>query len=256
MACPIGGERFEALVTEHYSSFGSRPDGREHTYWYSPLPIPECPSNGLLLFDEFTPDQLAVLPSLIASDEYQAMIGSESTYYRAQWLATRIGMPEREALWMLLQATWQVKPADGMVGQPLPSPTLAERYQREFVTRVRALSAEPRDEEYVLLYARAANVEREFGRFDEAARMINSVRGEYDDPDLAGYLTALETAVRRRDASLEPLDMIDEYRAASLCAAREIPENTFAREFCFRPEIRELMEELADMEAAGGDPDS
>ena len=39
MTCPIGGERFEVLETDDYVTSGSRPDGRENTFWYAPLPL-------------------------------------------------------------------------------------------------------------------------------------------------------------------------------------------------------------------------
>ena len=66
MVCPIGGERFEALETTHYSTMGSRPDGRPYTYWYMPLPIPTCPTNGLVVFMPFDAAQIEALTPLIA----------------------------------------------------------------------------------------------------------------------------------------------------------------------------------------------
>lgn len=256
MTCPIGGERFEALVTSHYSTHGSRPDGMPGTYWYMPLPIPECPSNGLVVFEQFTPEQIAALTPLIASPDYRRMVAEESTYYRAQWLATRIGMPEQEALWMLLSATWQVKPARGPIGQPMPSPAKAVQYQQEFVARVRALPANPRDPSYVILYERAANAERELGHFESAAAMLRQVRSwlahsdpaQWDEQDSepADWLrdvAALQRVVARHDTSREPLDMADEFEAPWLCIEPDLPATRFNRAFCARHELQERIAE-------------
>jgi hypothetical protein len=256
MTCPIGGERFEALVTSDYVSSGARPDGRENTFWFAPLPLPECPSNHLVIFREFTPEQIAALRPLIASADYRRLVADDSTYYRAQWLATRIGLPEQDALWMLLRATWQVKPARGAIGQPMLSPAKAVQYQREFVARVRALPANARDPSYVILFERAANAERELGHFANAAAMLRRVHSwlahsdpaqwEEEDSEPADWLhdvAALRRVVARRDRSAEPLDMADEFDAPWLCIEPDLPATEFNRAFCARPELQETIAE-------------
>lgn len=256
MTCPIGGERFEALVTGHYSTRGARPDGRPRSYWYMPLPLPECPSNGLVIFGDFTPEQIAALTPLIASPDYRRLVAEESSYYRAQWLATRIGLPEREALWLLLSATWQVKSGNGPIGQPMPSPTKSRLYQQEFVARVRALPVDARDPTYIGLYARAANAERELGDYRNAAAMLTRLRAWLANPDpsrwededsaprdWARFAASLARVVARRDASVDPLDMMDDIDAAWLCVDPELPRTAFNRVFCARPRLRGEIEQ-------------
>jgi hypothetical protein len=245
MTCPIGGERFEALATSMYSTYGGRPDGRPDTYWYMPLPIPECPSNGLVIFEEFTPEQIAALTPLIASPDYRRLIAQDSTYYRAQWLATRIGIPEQQALWMLLCATWQVKPARGPVGQAMPSEAKARQYQQEFVERVRALQPNPHDEAYVALFTRAANAERELGHFESAAAMLTQLNAWLAGGDFGEwrpYVAALSTVVARHDGAAEPLDMAGDVKASWLCQDSALPNTEFNRSFCARPEIQQAIE--------------
>ncbi|WP_114954438.1 hypothetical protein [Sphingosinicella terrae] len=241
MTCPVGGESFEALQSSHYSTTGRRPDGRPHSYWYMPLPIPECPSNGLVVFRDFSPEEVGTLESLIASDAYRAMVADDSTYYRAQWLATRLGLPEKEALGLLLAATWQVKPEDGPTGQPLPSPERARRYQEEFVRRVMALPADPQDAEYVGLHARAANAQRELGRFDEAAAMLRQIVGWSSAGDQSGWSRFAEQllpAVERQDGAVEPLDLADEVRLPWLCMDEDRPQSAYDRTLCGRPDVQ------------------
>lgn len=54
MTCAIGGERFTFTTTPSYSIWGGRPDGRPFGSWHFPLDLPECPSNRLILYKDFT----------------------------------------------------------------------------------------------------------------------------------------------------------------------------------------------------------
>jgi hypothetical protein len=246
MTCPVGGEHFRALVTASYSIMGARPDGRPDTYWFMPLPIPECPSNGLVMFSDFTPAELAALAPLVASDAYRAMVRTDSTYYRAQWLATRIGRSEKVALGLLIPAIWQVKPTMSPTGQPMPSAAKARQYQEEFVARVRALPSEPADDGYLAPYLRAANAERELGHFDSAANMLRQVGAMLRAPrhaDNRAFVAALTVVVARNDPSIYPLDMADEVRVPWLCMDDALPASAFNQEMCARPAVRARIEE-------------
>ena len=245
MTCPVGGEHFRALVTDTYSTMGSRPDGRPDTYWFMPMPLPECPSNGLVIFATYTPAEVETLTRLVASDDYRAL-RSESTYYRAQWLAARIGRGETRSLQLLLVATWQVKPARGQIGQPLPSPERARRYQEEFVARVRALPPAPADYAYLTLYLRAANAERELGRFDSAAELLRqaaAMPATSGSADARDFVAKLATVVARHDESSQPLDMVPIDRVGWLCVDEALPDTPFNREYCARPDVRPQVEE-------------
>lgn len=256
MTCPVGGEHFRALMTGSYSTMGARPDGRPDTYWFMPLPLPECPSNGLVMFDRFTPAEIETLTRLVASDAYRALRG-ESTYYRAQWLATRIGRSETRALQLLLPATWQVKPAHGLIGQPLPSPERAQRYQEELISRVRALPPAPGEDAYFTLYVRAANAERELGHFDRAAEMLRQAAAmpvAARNAGTAAFLAKLTAVVARRDAYSEPLDMVDEVQLGWLCLDEALPDTPFNRETCARPDVRTQIEATRRMRAQQAQP--
>lgn len=238
--CPIGGEKFTALESTHYSTYGQRPDGRPYSYWFMPLPIPTCPGNGLVLFDDFDAATIAKLEPLIASPEYRRMAAEDSTYYRAQWLATRIGWPEQKALGMFIPAIWQVKPEIGLTGQAMPSPEKARAYQQEFVSRVRALPEAPADINYVGLFARGANAARELGDFDRALAMLAKVTAWAKPGAEDGwhdFAVRLRKVAQRRDSSSEPLDAISEREAVRICA-KVAPKTPFDRQFCETPAIK------------------
>lgn len=254
MVCPLGGKKYKGWTTSHYSTFGARPDGKPYGSWVFPLPLPECPDNGLVAYREFDNAALAMLEPLVATAEYQAMIKEDSSYYRAQWLASRLGEGEEGALWMLLRATWQAK--DGFNDPDLPfkpSAKKAIQYQEEFVTRVLARPISTRVEDQ-LLRVRAANALRELGRFNDAESVLSSVLSatewHAEDKDDLGqedrkfwneFRRQLLEAIKRGDTSLQPIDMIEETQAAWLCIDPDRPRSDFDKEFCAEPKMQSLV---------------
>ncbi|HYC05809.1 MAG TPA: hypothetical protein VED40_21125 [Azospirillaceae bacterium] len=212
ITCPVGGERFTFTDTPSYSTWGTRPDGKPFGSWDFPLPIPECPGNGLVLYKDFSPAEIKRLRQIADQPGYRALRG-ETTYYRAAWLTRELEGGGLEAAWRLLQASWQ---ADG-------APERKARYQREFVEAAAALPAAPDSLDWLALQGRAANALRELGEFDRAARLLAGLPPRpLDRPgaDTAGwraYFDKLAAAVARRDARPAPPDMVPAAEAALLC---------------------------------------
>jgi hypothetical protein len=231
--CPIGGRSFEYVTAASYTTWGARPDGRPFASWEFLLALPECPDNGLVMYRAFSEEEVARLRPLVASPEYQALRRSgDTSYYRASWLMERMGAPATHSLWALVQASWQAE-AD---------PALRRRYLEELVRRGSALG-EPRDLEAVAVRARVANALRELGRFEEAAAMIAATPVETLAPDSEtvratadwrGHYRRLGIVVARRDASIEPIDMIPRREAQRRCqqpAALDAAARALCREW-------------------------
>ncbi len=235
MTCPVGGEPFNAWRIGHYSTFGSRPDGKPYSYMPFPFPLPECPGNKLIVFAEFSPEEVERLGPIVAGKAYQKMTGVETPYYRAAWLATAIGRPDSKALGLLLTATWEAK------DQPGGDPGRARRYQAEFARRVAAMPDSVAAKDRGWLQARAANTLRELGEFASAEAMrrraMATFRGMADAAGWEGFLAALAPAIARRDATSEPLDMLGEQEAAMRCARAPDGLSAFDRGFCVTPAI-------------------
>lgn len=223
MICPVGGEKFSFATTGSYSTWGGRPDGKPYGSWRFPLDLPECPGNGLVVYKEFAAADLPRLRGLVESADYKAL-RRERPYYRAAWLMRGMGEPAAVAAWNVNVASWQ---ADD-------DPALKRRYQEEFVRAVDALGAGAggSDIERFAMDMRAANVERELGRFEAAAARIGRaarpaipaapvpakagseaewrVREELEQRrGWNQFADALGAVIKRRDASSEPLDMLD-----------------------------------------------
>lgn len=224
MRCPIGNRSFTFTTTASYSTWGARPDGKPFGSWTFPLALPECPDNGLVVYDRFGPDDVRRITPLVASSDYQALRRSgDTSYYRAYWLMRRMDAPVANQLWMLVQAGWQAEN-----GSPL-----RRRYLEELVARGPELG-EARDEIGLAMRARVINALRELGRFDEALAMIRAtpleIARDSEDvrarDDWRGHYAALERIVARSDSSVEPIDQIGRREAMRRCAETDALSET------------------------------
>jgi hypothetical protein len=239
MKCPIGGEKFTFISTMSYSNWGSRPDGKPYGSWTFPLPVPACPKNGLVLYKDFSDDELKKLKQLLKKPDFQR-VRYETAYYRVAWFMRALhDNEERVALWMINQASWQ---ADD-------DSERKARYQREFAEGVARLPREPENLDWIALQARAANAWRELGEFDRAKQILDSIStASLDVPipaeavtgttasglgktvsnygeiqaarkkrGLLSYFSGLKALVEGQNRASEPLNMIPLREVAGKC---------------------------------------
>jgi len=254
--CPVGGETFTYVTTGSYSTFGQRPDGKPYGSWTFPLAMPECPSNALVVYREFKPEEIAALTALVQSAEYQAM-REESQYFRAAWLARRMDAANPlEALFLLLSATWEVDDA----------PETKARYQRAFADAALVVPIDVAQIETLFLQYRRANALRELGDFDAARTALDLLPRAALDVNVptdrkVPYKTRDEARSRRflfdtipvmrkvieaGDASSFPIDLMDSDMAGWACAdLNDAGEPLHAR--CAEPAVEERMQEILDI---------
>lgn len=236
MTCPVGGEQFSAWQSGSYSTYGFRPDGKPFSYMIFPFPLPECPANKLVVFDRFNPDEVKALATLIETPEYQRMVTAETPYYRAYWLSNRLGRPAAGTLWLLLRAIWEVSPGSkGAEDTPFNRARM-DRYQQAFVTGVRALPATTDAEDRLWLTIRAANALRQMGQFSKAQRLLATARplAEQDKEaaDITRYLDRMARTIARKDANVEPIDLLPPRQAKLRCEAKDTPLSTTQQALC------------------------
>lgn len=243
MICPIGGEAYQGWQMGSYSTYGERPDGRPYSYMHFPFPVPECPGNHLVVFDDFSDADKAALARLIATPVYARLVADgETPHYRAFWLATRLGRPDAEALGWLQAALWAETPGRNDGPDRPDSRARRARYAATFVDRVRHLPADISARDRLWLTARAANLLRQSGDFAGADMLRQDALLLVGQPGVGAgwdrYLGQLAAVIARRDASAEPLDMIPAREAARYCAE---PKKTGLNEqdirLCKAPEI-------------------
>ncbi|WP_298470155.1 hypothetical protein [uncultured Erythrobacter sp.] len=207
--CPIGGEKFKAQVVASNSTWGQRADGKPYgalAIW----PIPECPDNGLILFeDKFEEDELALLAKAIATPEYQSMREIDTPRFRLFWLKRAIGRPVGEQLGALLQATWQTD-------EDWPRKI---RYQAEFVKQTtgwkRPTGTNSDDlETWFWMNMRAVNALRELGYYPEGLKHLRFVMKEAHlpkEPDAKEnaefFGSQLETLLLEENPNPEPTNL-------------------------------------------------
>jgi hypothetical protein len=231
MTCPIGGADFTYTSAAAVPGIGLRPDGKPYGNGVYPSALPECPDNGLVLYKDYSEEEVAKLTPLVASEAYQAL-RSETPYYRAYWLMKQMGVDSGRYLLALLEAAWQ---ADDR-------PELRARYLTEFAEESGKVDPRPDDMNWIGMEGRAINALRELGRFDDAStRLAKMPLDALQAPVLdtgteaakrsaqarqmwLGYFAGLKTAIARKDASLEPFEMIPRQLALSWCIDRPVLE--------------------------------
>ena len=243
--CPIGGEEFKANVIGSTSTFGQRADGRPYggvAVW----PIPECPSNGLLLFkDDFTPEEIAILRVAIATDEFQAMRSEETSRYRLYWLLGELGRPIGQRIGALYRATWQ---SDDNQERKI-------RYQAQFVEAATGWER-PGDEDedaqegWFWMNMRAANALRELGYFETGLTHLRFIMGPENLPQdketkakAENYRLALEPLLQERNPHPEPVNIVPTFQARFRCVTGPGLTAT-ERKVCSNEEVREAIAEF------------
>ncbi len=242
MTCPVGGGSFSFTPTGSVTATGERPDGKPFGSTTFPVAVPECPDNGLVLYKDYTAEEVAKLEPMVASEAYQALRREDTPYYRAYWLMKAMGLPPERYLWALLQASWEAE----------TKPELRKRYLTELVEASAAVPARPGDLNWIGMEGRAINALRELGRFDEALARLDKVplAGlNVPVPAAAGgdaaaqtkirrawfaFFTALRPAIERRDSSVEPLDLLPRSVAVERCVESAGTLDEAGRALCDR----------------------
>ncbi|WAC46879.1 hypothetical protein OVA03_09125 [Asticcacaulis sp. SL142] len=250
--CPIGGAKFEATVYGSWFGYGARPDGRPLGTSRGYVPIPECPDNHLLLYREFSAEDLKSLAKLIASDEYRHMTNTESPFYRAAWLEYQLNPSPVIYAQDLLRATWYVD----------NDPDKKTRYRDLFLKVAEPLPVSGEDTQSLILRLRVLNVYRETGQFERAHAGLKALpvktmakglpRNEKDTERLdeasldrwffVKTARQLETLILRKDAAVNPIEVLPDWMAEEECYFRT-PKSVFETAFCSTPKMRKILKE-------------
>jgi hypothetical protein len=254
--CPVGGETFTYVTTAGYSVYGQRPDGKPYGSWTFPLALPQCPSNALVVYREFKPEEIAALTALVQSPEYQAL-RPESPYFRAAWLAQRMDAADPfSALFLLLSATWEVDDA----------PETKARYQRAFAEGAISVPIDVANIDTLFLHYRRANALRELGDFagaraaldvlPRAALDVNvpkdrkvpySARSDASSRRfLFDNIPLMRKVIEAGDSSSFPIELMDSDMAGWACAdLTDAGAPLHPR--CAEPAVREQMQDILDI---------
>lgn len=256
VVCPVGGEKFTRMALMSISTWGALPDGMPLGSGRFPVELPQCPSNGLVMYRDFTPEEVARLAPFIASEGYKALRSAgETPRYLAYRTAQFLG--DKDLHWWLLEASWEAKNDD-------PAGERARRYNTEFVEAARLVKPDAGNLEAIAARFRLANGLRELGSFDEAEAVRASIvispkaggkgtEARENRTAWAGMIADLAGPIARKETSRIPIDMLGVREAAGFCLRKEIaakfeepsppPLTAFEQEYCAGPKLSETIKE-------------
>ena len=107
--CPLGGSNAKGWEVLGSALRGFYLDGRPDGGHVEPLPPPECPDNGFLVYKEsFSESELVQLRKYIFSEEYQSMWKNTApAFYRLAKIYEYEGKPLVDYYYHYLIATWE-----------------------------------------------------------------------------------------------------------------------------------------------------
>ena len=243
--CPLGGERFLQVVGFPHFPLETFPDGSHLGDQWVDMQIPECPDNGLLILPDlaatevrdqtgqrgeqenllvyynYTPEELALLPGLMASPEWQGLLG-QTRSLRAWWLATQLGRPPRDRFDLLQWAGWGTENADQRTSS-------LEANVQHMPGLIDALEMGEEQRGFYRYFV--INAYRELGRFDEALALLEEIESATPgvamplDPDSifgpGDYASPLRQAIAAGDTDRYAIDLLSDDMAGRLCGDSE-----------------------------------
>lgn len=102
MECPLGGEKFEITSTMSCSTMGHTMNLRSVTSCDFVTKLPQCPSNGLWVYKDFTDEEIALLPNILSSEAYKTH-GEKSKYFQAYQIEQALPKSDPTTSFFLLQ---------------------------------------------------------------------------------------------------------------------------------------------------------
>ena len=240
--CPIGGEKFTALLMGSNYSIGQRPDGKP-TGGPAPGPLIECPDNGLILLQEdFTDAQKAILAKAIASEEYQQMRKEDTPYRRAWWLRKKLDHPPLDLVFALYFASWETD----------ENPARKRRYQNDFARAAMALErTQDNHISWFWLNIRALNALRETQQWDDAKKQLNAINQpelfpkEDEDAEGADSLIAgLQNLIDEGNSVSMPTNLLSAHIAAERCLDQFDTLSTSEKQACDTPDYKEVQSNI------------
>lgn len=186
IVCPIGGETFLITGTSSCSVLGRTMSFRPVTSCDFVTRLPVCPGNGLPLFDRFTESELARLPEILESAEFQ-QDRTAPAWQRAFYLANRIGRENSATTFrLLLNALWY-EPETFLENPDLIAQLLAQVNSEKSRVAV---------ENHAFLDAIAAYVLGATGQSEKAHRKLARLRANpATPPALEPFMARLETCL-------------------------------------------------------------
>jgi len=164
--CPLDGLKFTQSLPISGTALGMMLDFRQTGAIASPWPQAECPKDGLVLYKEFTPEEVRVLAGYVPSDAYQVLRQRQAQYWRIAHLQKALGAPLEERAPTLLKATWEARPRQ------------YEEYAKACLAAYQELAATQEDKKEALLMSQLVigELQRRLQHFDAAKTVFTELQ--------------------------------------------------------------------------------
>ncbi len=235
--CPLTGKRFEQVVTHPHYPIESFPDGSHLGDEWIDTQIPECPDNGVpilpdysapaddgsgrLVYSSYTADELARLPALIASDDWDSL-QDDTRHLRGYWLATQLDRPAMDRFNLLLHSPWGAE-NDAQRTKAL------ETLVADLPDVLDELDVPPEYRVFGRYYV--VDALRQLGRFGEATALlevldaypVDADPGEDPDDEYArgAYSIQQRRAIDMQDSDRFAIEALDDRMAGRLCSGED-----------------------------------
>ena len=198
LKCPIGGERFTARLERSGVVQCRRFDFKRIGPVMEPPSLPECPSNGFVMFTETMSDaDIKKLTPWVLSHEYQTEVRPHAPYYRVARTHEYLGRKPDLVGWHLLQASWQVERTDpGAYAQYVRA--AIEEFDRYLATNPGSGGATD-GLGAPTAHLLGAELSRRVGDISEAKRRLDALIDSQDDGPLRLAARALLALVEQGD---------------------------------------------------------
>lgn len=167
--CPIDGHTFSYRAMMSGTQFGQRLDLKPIGPIAAPAPLPVCPKDHAVVFDEeLSGEALAKQKALVATAAYAAAAKDEPSYALLARTLDALGHPAAAVGFAWLRASWQVE-GDAAKTTRFLTAALAG-YERELASKTSA------DAFQIGLIA--GEIERRLGRFDAAGKRFAALAAD------------------------------------------------------------------------------
>jgi hypothetical protein len=198
--CPVGGEKFKACYLGTHSTYGRHLDWEPVSYMRFPVPLPVCPSNGLVIAKEkYSKEEVEKLKGVVESKTYKDLYAQKhATYYL--YAKTKELTKEQfdDYWWLYLNATWEADNCKNKIRY--------KEYALEVISAAEKRRAQLKDSEelYWVLKIVTADMHRRMGDFKSSQELVDKFgTPSLSDKDANKYFllakNVLQKAIKERN---------------------------------------------------------
>ncbi len=169
VACPIDGKQFMATMVGSFYQQGTRLDSKPLGSLTAPNPLPVCPENGFVMYEnEFSVRELTAIKAIVLTAEYRQARSEHTDRYMVAYVKERLEDNNFDLGNLYLEASWEAES---------DKPALVQLYRALAIEKFDAFvkSDSSRSEDWWVASIIAAELDRLLGQFDAVKNRLGSL---------------------------------------------------------------------------------